>query len=383
MTARPLLIGTALVLSCTSLASAQLVKFEFLEQALSADDLSPDGKYVVGFYETGGGYIWSREDGYTLIGGYYAIAVSDDGTVVLGAIDDPANSGNVAALWTAENGWQSLGGIAESGCPNLSSPYELSADGSVAVGLAWDGCQAYGFRWTAETGMVPLELLANGVNRASVVSGDGNLIGGFAQGSFSRTPAIWGGNGAGQLLNPPNGDVLGEVHGISDDGMTLLGEWDGKAFRWEEGQGIEIFDTVISTWIGIATDIADDDTIVGFDINGLARQAWIRPNGGPAVNFRSYLIGLGAANLPANLEVCQAISANGNIIIGHNAFSNGWIVNLCVPDIDGDDQVAVTDLVAIIVAWGTDDASADLNDDGVVDVTDLVTVITTWGPCPY
>ncbi len=381
MTEKALLIGIALVLPCTSLASAQLVKFESLEQALSADDLSSDGKYVVGFHGTGGGYIWSRGDGYTLIGGNYANAVSDDGTVVLGAIDDPANPGEIAALWTAEDGWQSLGGIAENGCPNLSTPYELSGDGSVAVGLAWDGCQAHGFRWTAETGMMPLELLANGGNRASVVSGDGNLIGGFAQGSFDRTPAIWGGNGAGQLLNPPNGDVLGEVHGISDDGTTLLGEWNGKAFRWEEGQGIEIFDTVNSNWIGNAMDIADDDTIVGFDVIGLSRQAWIRPNGGPAVAFRSYLMGLGVMNLPANLEVCQAISANGNVIIGHG-FSGAWIVNLCVPDIDGDGQVAVTDLVAIIVAWGTDDPSADLNDDGVVDVTDLVTVITTWGPCP-
>ncbi len=79
----------------------------------------------------------------------------------------------------------------------------------------------------------------------------------------------------------------------------------------------------------------------------------------------------------------RPFSANGNIMIGGNFLSPGWIVNLCVPDIDGDGQVAVTDLVAIIVAWGTDDASADLNDDGVVDVTDLVTVITTWGPCPY
>ncbi len=292
---------------------------------------------------------------------------------------------DVAAIWTAESGWQSLGTLDGTGtsCGSSSSAYELSADGGVAVGLGWtDVCNASGFRWTAETGMVPLELLANGGNRASVVSGDGNLIGGFAQGSFSRTPAIWSGDGSGQLLDPPNGDVLGEVHGISDDGTILLGEWDGKAFKLVEGQEIEIFDAVIAAWVNAAYDIADDDTIVGFDYQGLSRQAWIRPNGGPAVNLRSYLLGLGATGLPPALGVCQAISANGNIIIGHNFFANGWIVNLCVPDIDGDGQVAVTDLVAIIVAWGSDDASADLNEDGIVDVSDLVGVIVAWGACP-
>ena len=75
-----------------------------------------------------------------------------------------------------------------------------------------------------------LEHLANGNNRASVISADGSVIGGFAQGSFSRTPAIWSADGTGQLLDPPNGDVVGEVQGISDDGTTLLGNWDGSAF---------------------------------------------------------------------------------------------------------------------------------------------------------
>ncbi len=312
--------------------------------------------------------------------------MSDDGAVVLGQIDDGVAPQDVAAIWTAEDGWQSLGTLDGTGttCGGSSAGYELSADGTVAVGLGWrEVCQATAFRWTAEEGMVPMELLANGGNRASTVSGDGTVIGGFAQGSFSRTPAIWSADGSGQLLDPPNGDVQGEVYGISDDGTILLGEWDLKAFKLVEGQEIEIFDMVVAGWAGAAVDIADDGTIVGFDHLGLGTVAWIRPNGGPAVNLRSYLADLGVKNLPPTLDSCQAISMNGNIIIGHNVFANGWIVNLCVPDLNRDNQVNVTDLVAVIVAWGTDDANADLNEDGIVDVTDLVGVIVAWGPCPY
>ncbi len=386
MTAMHMLVGISLSLAATSLASAQLVKFEFLDQSFNASDLTPDGKHVVGMLDGGGGYLWSQADGYTDLGGLGAVAVSDDGTIILGSIADEMAMDSVAAIWTAEDGWQSIGTLENPDVcgGGLSSPYDLSGDGSVAVGLGWqDGCNAYAFRWTPGNGMVAMELLGDGANRASAVSGDGNLLGGFAQGSFDRTPAIWSADGSGQLLDPPNGDVRGEVAGISDDGTTLLGEWNNKAFKLVEGEEIELFGTINRDWIGTAVDIADDGTIVGYDRLQLALLAWIRPNGGPTVSLREYLMERGVMELPPNLDACQAISANGNIIIGTNAFVGGWIVNLCVPDIDGDGQVAVTDLVAIIVAWGTDDPSADLNDDGIVDVSDLVGVIVAWGPCPY
>jgi hypothetical protein len=53
----------------------------------------------------------------------------------------------------------------------------------------------------------------------------------------------------------------------------------------------------------------------------------------------------------------------------------------CPADTNGDGAVDVDDLVAIILAWGTDDPATDLDGSGVVDVDDLVTVILAWGPC--
>ncbi len=51
------------------------------------------------------------------------------------------------------------------------------------------------------------------------------------------------------------------------------------------------------------------------------------------------------------------------------------------PDINGDGNVDVGDLLAIIDQWGLADSPADVNDDGIVDVTDLLIVVGNWGPC--
>jgi hypothetical protein len=53
----------------------------------------------------------------------------------------------------------------------------------------------------------------------------------------------------------------------------------------------------------------------------------------------------------------------------------------CHADLDGDDDVDVTDLTFLILAWGQTGGAADLNEDGIVDVLDLVALIVAWGPC--
>ena len=53
----------------------------------------------------------------------------------------------------------------------------------------------------------------------------------------------------------------------------------------------------------------------------------------------------------------------------------------CAADVNGDSQVNVVDLLAIISLWGTNNESADVDNDGVVAVGDLLAVINAWGDC--
>jgi len=221
----------------------------------------------------------------------------------------------------------------------------------------------------------------NGNNRASVVSADGQLAGGFAQGSFSRTPAIWHADGSGELLDPA-GDALGEVHGISDDGTILLGSWNGDAFYRTEAEGIVTFETIFASWVGAPYNIADNGTIVGFDYYMTARVAWIRPAGENTFQLAQYLIAHGAEGVPSQLLVAQAISTDGSMIIGHGWPNAAWIARLLPDaDINGDGTVDVLDLIELLAAWGecTGDCPADLTGDGMVDVLDLLAVLGQWG----
>jgi hypothetical protein len=53
----------------------------------------------------------------------------------------------------------------------------------------------------------------------------------------------------------------------------------------------------------------------------------------------------------------------------------------CPADLDGDGTVDVSDLLALLAAWGEIGVPADLNGDGVVEVSDLLLLLGAWGAC--
>ncbi len=150
--------------------------FEQIPNVSSANDLTPDGRFVVGSYDSNGdflpddGYRWDRlTDIFTIIpsvgtatGVDTILAVSDDGSVLVGNIPETSveEFSHQAAIWTDADGWTGLGWLPNAGlCPSRSSGYEISGDGTVVVGLSWDGCSGRAFRWTEATGMQELENL--------------------------------------------------------------------------------------------------------------------------------------------------------------------------------------------------------------------------------
>ena len=215
------------------------------------------------------------------------------------------------------------------------------------------------------------------------------MIAGFAQGSFARTPAVWDADGNGELLDPPNGDLVGEVRGIRNDGSVLLGslefpdsgspatlaaKWTESADGWTSatvGSG-----SLIPGWAGAAMDIADDNTIIGFDFLLGNRRAWIQPDGeGSLVELKTYIESNGGS-VPAGLllEVPRAISEDGRTIIGNTSFGGGaWLITRSEDcDFDSDGACAITDLDALIaeIAANGNDPLYDLTGDGIVGLDD-------------
>jgi hypothetical protein len=68
-----------------------------------------------------------------------------------------------------------------------------------------------------------------------------------------------------------------------------------------------------------------------------------------------------------------------------NGRYNGTILHFtnttCTGDIDGDGTVAVSDLLALLAAFGSTDAASDLDGNGFVDVMDLLILIDNWNGC--
>jgi len=300
-------------------------------------DITPDGKTVVGF-GTGGAYYWrwQEDPAPTFIGGDNAIAISDDGSVIAGNMTDPQTGFMEAAIWTAADGWETLGGVGP-GCDFfVSTAFDLTADGSTMTGLGWNGCSAVGFMWTEAGGMQALESLANGNCRSSAIAGDGSIMGGFAQGSFDRTPATWSPDLSGEVFNV---NAVGEINAINADGSTLLGQWNGSAFYTVDGDLFPIGNLNGPGWTGIAEGAAANlSRIVGFDIQGTGREAWTWTPGGGIESLLTTLTNLGVPSLPPTLQAGVGISADGTVLIGNNFFEC-WIVTL--PPITGWNQYGV------------------------------------------
>ena len=100
--------------------------------------------------------------------------------------------------------------------------------------------------------------------------------------------------------------------------------------------------------------------------------------GGFPVNGGLTLVPGGAGGSGHGSDLVALLQADIDVIVGfelHPAAS-------CPADVNGDGVVSVSDLLAVLVAWGNTGGPEDINGDGIVSVPDLLTVLAGWGPCP-
>ncbi|MHC4908811.1 MAG: LamG-like jellyroll fold domain-containing protein [Planctomycetota bacterium] len=95
----------------------------------------------------------------------------------------------------------------------------------------------------------------------------------------------------------------------------------------------------------------------------------------------SGLVGYWPMDAGAGDVLADLAGANDGVIAGAAWQATSTASTCCPADLDASGVVDVTDLVGVILAWGSTDAAADVNDDGIVDVMDLIEVVVAWGPC--
>lgn len=290
-----------------------------------AHAVSADGTTVVGGSNFIGAWSWTAGGGQqNLPGSSWAYGVSGDGSVVFGEAD----SGDAGAVWTSSTGWQSIGGLpGSSGCPDLGSPYNLSDTGDVAVGLGWDGCSAFAYKWTPVGGLEDLGQLGPNSSRANDVSGDGTTIGGWDEASNgSRRASIWYQDGTEELVlvGPANPTGSGEVWGLSTDGTWACGSDSitGQAFRWSEATGVELLGSIpgFSGTTGMA--ISDNGTTVvgfaGIAFFGITAFIWTEANG--MQRFVDYAANFGIAPpVGEDFQILHDLTPDGTRAVGYYA----------------------------------------------------------------
>ena len=381
-----------------------------------ANGVSDDGTVVVGERFGLEAFIWTLAGGLVDIGGVTGISAGADGSRIAG--NSSSIFGESAARYNATTGtWSSFGGLGPTGCDSsLSSAYDLSSDGTKAVGLGWNGCSASAFLWTEGEGMTQLSQLGPFSSRADTISGDGTVIGGWDEASNGgRRAAVWefdsaSGDWVESLVltgTAGNAEGYGEVNGSNGDGSILVGMADGSssatsgAFVLREDTGFELIGLMPSSQfpvVGGALDVTEDgSTIIGFQREGAGGFSsfeatyWTEETG--LVPLKDHLNALGAG-IPAGftLAAAQSISDDGRVICGWGYedvifFADAWIVVLpaedvpCPADFNGDGTVDGADLTLLLVAWGTSDAAIDLDGNGTVDGADLTLFLSEWGDC--
>jgi len=346
-TAKLAIVGVLLSLSIST--AAQKAHFAFLENPNGAPyasyALSSNGS-VMAVNSGGEYYLWTSAGGFVDLGpGDFlstAVGISGDGKTVMGSRVGPDGYVN-PALWNQATGWIDLGHPSE-GCVldgSWGSGYDVSRDGTVAVGLAWYCPGAEGFQWTPQGGIVGLGHPPNSSSRASAVSADGSMIVGFYEDPTQgfRRPVRWVGGNTDLFAGD---QTIGEATGASSTGSKIVGQASDStgfthAFYYTHAGGLVSLGTLSghAKDQSIANAVANNGMTVGwsgdFFSTGIQAFVW-SPKSGMG-SMRKFLERNGAI-IPSDLILTTAldISADGLTIVGQwqdTSFRvGGWIARL-------------------------------------------------------
>lgn len=252
----------------------------------TAAALSADGSVVVGTYNSRA-FRWTADHGLSPLTDACSTAtgISDDGTIITGMINDVAWPN--AYRWTEADGPVRLNGVnAVWGHEGLS----ISGDGSTIVGYGVDNADSsVAVYWRDGLDPVALPYLSGQFAHAlaAAVSADGSTIVGWNTSGEIPHPMScfrWTAETGTMPLDMPGTSPLR----ITADGGTIVGGGGGRALIWDATNGrrdlqnvlMEDYGLDLSQWqLWEATDISADGSVIvgrGFhQVGGEWRQeAW-------------------------------------------------------------------------------------------------------------
>lgn len=318
---------------------------------VSAQDVTPDGLTVAGT-SNGQAFRWTQGGGVQFLNASDYLhtidaSISDDGAVVASTLVNPGDGIVSAGSWTQGGGWTYFGCLpgvipTPEDPAQCSTAFDISGDGAIVAGLAWHGdtFRAEGFQWSSGTGMVGLGQPAGFSSRASAISADGTVAGGFYENESTgqRRPVRWIGGGAPDLFVDPYS--IGEVNAISTTGHWLTGsalllDSNGlplppwlyeKAFLYSDADGFRYVLPHVDYELGVeqlaaGDGVADNGMVVGWSGDmgpfGLVRAAIYCPGTERMVDLNQMLLD-GGTVIPPNvwLGSALAVTPDGRTVVG-------------------------------------------------------------------
>jgi probable HAF family extracellular repeat protein len=288
-------------------------------------------------------------------GGYSdEVAVSGDGSVVVGRVFSFPGGGLQAYRWTPPDGFELLGDFPGGPATPSSQAFGVSFDGRVVVGVGTTAIDSEAFRWTPATGMVGLGDLPGGQARSVAfgVSADGGTIVGYGFGAGSDQQAVRWTAATGMMgLGFLPGANQSQARAVSADGSVIAGHNNfglspnisTEAFRWTQSEGmVGLGDFPGGRLISVARDVsADGSVIVGQgealreDGQSFINRAFYWTEATGMLNLQDVLVS-GGANLDGwRLFEARGVSADGLTIAGTGVDPTGaiqaWVATIPEP----------------------------------------------------
>lgn len=291
--------------------------------------LSRDGKSM-GCLLDGSVYWWTRARGFHFMdegpGNHHIVGMSHDGSSLIATKN--GDDGPRPTIWLRDGSAIDLGSL--QGDCNMNHQYDggfdLSANGTIAVGQTATCSAEVAFVWTPVDGIQELPTTSGADSRGTAVSAQGNLVAGYCEHpseGFPR-PAIWrDGQGPTFILGDQSS---GEARNVSPNGRFVVGQAvigtpSPRAFVWRD----DAEPVVLGNLSGRATDsslaraVSDDGTVVGWSGDEMwgDQEAFIWTRKSGLLSLADYLADRDV-NLPEGMILTAAldISGDGTTIVG-------------------------------------------------------------------